>query len=344
MDSVTQAVLGSAVAVAASGQVSKKMVIAGAVLATLPDLDLFVASAHDLERIISHRTWSHSLLLQPLLALFFAFILQKLFAGISFKRLFVMIYLVFATHALLDSFTVFGTYLLWPLDLPSVMISSVFIIDPLYTLPLLLSFFYMFFARRKARAFKFNRWMLIVSSLYLAWGIGAQQYVKSIAKDSFAANGVEVDKLLIVPMAFNTVLWRVVGVNAENYYEGYYSLFSDDTLQTTAIKRNNELLAGLDSAAIAAVDKFSHGFYTVTADNNKLIMQDLRMGFGPMYSFQIVVAEKSSDSEEFHALDFIDSYRLNDYYPNLVGELPPRSTLIKRVWQRIWDTNVRFFP
>ena len=44
--------------------------------------------------------------------------------------------LVFGTHVLLDCFTVYGTQALWPLPLPPVGWATIFIIDPLYTLPL----------------------------------------------------------------------------------------------------------------------------------------------------------------------------------------------------------------
>jgi inner membrane protein len=50
----------------------------------------------------------------------------------------VLVYLVFATHALLDSFTVYGTQIFWPLPRAPESWSTVFIIDPAYTVPLLL--------------------------------------------------------------------------------------------------------------------------------------------------------------------------------------------------------------
>ena len=54
-------------------------------------------------------------------------------------RWFFAMQLVFITHPLLDAFTVYGTQLWWPLKTPTTMWSSVFIIDPLYTLWLLIA-------------------------------------------------------------------------------------------------------------------------------------------------------------------------------------------------------------
>jgi inner membrane protein len=49
------------------------------------------------------------------------------------------IQLALVTHPLLDAFTVYGTQLWWPLMPPPTMWSSVFIIDPLYTIWLLVA-------------------------------------------------------------------------------------------------------------------------------------------------------------------------------------------------------------
>jgi inner membrane protein len=49
--------------------------------------------------------------------------------------------LILITHALLDGMTVYGTQLWLPFYTEAVGLGSVFIIDPLYTLPLLLSLF-----------------------------------------------------------------------------------------------------------------------------------------------------------------------------------------------------------
>ena len=47
--------------------------------------------------------------------------------------------LALLTHPLLDAHTAYGTQLLWPLEPPPVMWATLFIIDPLFTLPLLVA-------------------------------------------------------------------------------------------------------------------------------------------------------------------------------------------------------------
>src|SRR3546814_3957313 len=87
-----------------------------------------------------HRGASHSLFVLPLAGwLVWAFFRRR--GGRvaeSPRRWFWAIQAVLLTHPLLDALTVYGTQLLWPLPLRPVMWSSVFIIDPLYTVWLLL--------------------------------------------------------------------------------------------------------------------------------------------------------------------------------------------------------------
>ena len=87
----------------------------------------------------------------------------------------VMIYLVFATHVLLDSFTVYGTQLFWPIATTPVAWGTIFIIDPLYTLPLLVCVFAaLLMPRTSDRGLLLNRYGLIVSTLYLSVRVAAQ--------------------------------------------------------------------------------------------------------------------------------------------------------------------------
>ncbi|PIE44550.1 MAG: hypothetical protein CSA45_06465 [Gammaproteobacteria bacterium] len=61
MDSITQVLLGSAVAagVAPKGY-RKRAMLTGAVLGTLPDLDVFMHYASDVDNFTHHRGFSHS--------------------------------------------------------------------------------------------------------------------------------------------------------------------------------------------------------------------------------------------------------------------------------------------
>src|SRR3546814_4778576 len=101
-----------------------------------------------------HRGPSHSLFVLPLAGwLVWAFFRRR--GGrvaASPRRWFWAIQAVLLTHPLLDALTVYGTQLLWPLPLRPVMWSSVFIIDPLYSVWLRLAWVAAFFLRERVAA------------------------------------------------------------------------------------------------------------------------------------------------------------------------------------------------
>lgn len=142
MDSITQAVLGASIQGALLGRwQGRRALLYGAMLGTLPDLDVIIDYGDAVADMTYHRGFSHSLFVLSALALALTLLIRKLRPdpGYSARRLFLTLWLVLITHPLLDAFTSYGTQLLWPLQTPPVAWSSVFIIDPLYTLPLLVA-------------------------------------------------------------------------------------------------------------------------------------------------------------------------------------------------------------
>ena len=145
MDSLSQIVLGGALAaaIAPSGH-RRAALLAGAALGTLPDLDglpLALLSDDPVVRMTWHRSVSHSLFVLPLVAwaIWAWFRRRGGRVAESPVRWFWAIQAALVTHPVLDAFTVYGTQLWWPIPVPPTMWASVFIIDPLYTVWLLLA-------------------------------------------------------------------------------------------------------------------------------------------------------------------------------------------------------------
>jgi inner membrane protein len=150
MDSLSQIVLGASIQGSILGKYQgRKAYLYGAMLGTLPDLDVFIDYGDPISNMTYHRGFSHSLFVLTALGLIGAWLISRyhqwcdLPLPYSFGRLALAITLVLTTHPILDSFTVYGTQLLWPLheslSLTPISIASMFIIDPLYTLPLLIA-------------------------------------------------------------------------------------------------------------------------------------------------------------------------------------------------------------
>jgi inner membrane protein len=138
MDSLTQFVLGSAVGVAVMGRrtAAWKAALWGGLCGTLPDLDAFVDHGDPVANMTLHRADSHALfwltLAAPPIAALAAWASRE---SASFARWWLAVWLALVTHPLLDLMTVYGTQLGRPFTDHPYALGSIFIIDPLYTLP-----------------------------------------------------------------------------------------------------------------------------------------------------------------------------------------------------------------
>jgi inner membrane protein len=300
MDSVTQAVLGAAVGEATLGRrVGQKAPLWGALLGTLPDLDVLYPFADPVTAFTWHRGPSHSIFVLAALTPLVVWLILKLHPGTVEQRRgwYRLVLLVFGTHVLLDCFTVYGTQALWPLPVPPVGWATIFIIDPLYTLPLAAGVLAALLLRRApSRARRWNLAGLTLSSLYLAWSAGAKLYVDHAVRDILAREGVQYEHLQTQPTPFNTLLWRVVGVNGDRYFEGLWSLVSPEKgLTVTHHGHRPELLAEIDKTpAVQRLQWFTKGLHRVIRYGNGVVISDLRMGVDPDYVFAFRVAEISN--------------------------------------------------
>ena len=303
MDSVSQLLLGAAVAGAVVPATQRRAaMLAGAALGTLPDLDSFpVALFTDdpVALMTLHRSFSHSLLVLPLLgwAIWAFFLRRGGRVAQAPRRWFWAIQLALLTHPLLDAFTAYGTQLLWPLPLAPTMWSSVFIIDPAYTLCLLLGVVVAAFAGSRPLARQALVAGLALSCAYLGWSLLAKGMVEREARRALAQAGLADAPVFSVPMPFNTLLWRVVAMTPDGFVEGEHSLVADT--RPIAFRRHASAVAALEAAAalpaVARLRWFNQGFMKASVQDDRLVLTDLRMGMEPDYSFNFAVAERDGD-------------------------------------------------
>ena len=140
MDSLTQIALGAAVGTAVLGRkVGPRAALWGAVCGTLPDLDVLLPYGDPVRDFTFHRAESHSLFWLTVASPALALLIHRLHrrAGASYREWLALVWLALVTHPLLDAMTVYGTQVLLPFSDYPVGVGSVFIIDPLYTVPLI---------------------------------------------------------------------------------------------------------------------------------------------------------------------------------------------------------------
>jgi inner membrane protein len=299
MDSLSQIALGAAVGVATMGRRTAvwKAALWGAVAGTLPDLDVLIDHGDPIRNMVLHRAETHAPFWLTLFSLPFAAAIARLHGEwAQWHRWWLAMWLALVTHPLLDGMTVYGTQLGLPFTDHPFGVGSIFIIDPLYTLPLLVGAIWALASRGSGAGFKANAAGLVLSTAYLGWGVLAQQHVTGIARSALAAQGITAEQVLVTPTAFNTVLWRVVAISGAQYHEGFYSLLdAQPTLSFDRFERGTALAPELQAIdGVQRIMAFSHGFYKLHQQGQRLLITDLRMGQEPAYTFSFAVAERHS--------------------------------------------------
>ena len=300
MDSLTQMALGASVGGAVAGRkIGRKSLLIGAVLGSVPDLDVLVPFNGAVETFTYHRSFSHSVIVLTLLTPIFAWLLHRwTFAReLTLTRCTLLVWLALMTHTLLDAFTVYGTQLFWPLTNNPVSGSSVFIIDPAYTVILLVGLATML--RRPLVGVRWNRLFLFVSCLYLCWSLVAKHQISKSVTQSLETQGVSYTQLLVTPLPFNTIGWRFVAMQSGGYVSGYASLLDPPgtKLQTIHGTSSENLLDDItDHWPVDRLRTFTHGFYKVHRTDDEVIMTDLRMGVEGAYIFAFVVGEMAGET------------------------------------------------
>lgn len=300
MDSATQFVLGACVGAAALGPRigPRKAVLIGGFLGTVPDLDVFFPYDGPVDSFVLHRGVTHSLLVQALATPLFGEAILRVFRAfekfetpLSRMRVYAAVYLCFATHALLDGMTVYGTQLLWPVSSEPFGQGSIFIIDPLYTLPLLvLTVWALCLGRWRERFRKGLIAAFALSTGYLAWSAGAQQVAIARASDAIGTR-LPSDRFLATPVPFNTLFWKVVLLRDDDYVNLYVPLLggSDDIL-AYAHRRNVGVLSCAEEIPdTQRIADFSQGFVRLEREGDSVRIADLRMGLTPDYVFRFEV-------------------------------------------------------
>lgn len=281
MDSLTQIVLGIATAELVAGKkLQNKTFLYGAILGTIPDLDIVVGKfLSDVNGVVIHRGLSHSLLFFVFLAPILGWIIAKVEKSkISFKSASLLAFWCLVTHVLLDLFTSWGTQILWPLDYRFAL-KTIFVIDPLYTIPLFISLIFVWRNKESLTRRKYLIRGLVISSSYLLLTCVLKLFAVNKFEKALQNKKLNYQELIIKPTAFNCILWNANIATSKGYYLADYSLFDSQPIQFTFNPKNIKLEEKLvNSYDFQQLIKISEGWYLVSTQNNRLFFNDLRFG------------------------------------------------------------------
>lgn len=308
MDPISQGVVGASF----SQSTVKKTVnlkiatILGFLSGMAPDLDVLIRSENDpLLGLEFHRQFTHSLFFIPFGGLLCALIANVfLKKKVSFIHTYIFCTVGWATHGLLDACTTYGTLLFWPFSYQRVAWNNVSIIDPLFTIPVLVLMILTLIKKKKS----FAQWACIYIVAYLSLGLVQAQRVKYFMKSKVIHQQHQIEKIMVSPSFANLLLWRTV-----YEYEGYYYAnavragFTQQMFPGEKIKKfeKHKDLPWLEQGSVQDKDIerfrwFTNG-YLAWSENNPYMIQDVRYAMSPRSTQSLWGLALSPNSQNKHA-------------------------------------------
>jgi inner membrane protein len=217
MDVLTQGLVGGVLAQSVARKNEKKIAtLVGVVSGVLADADILIRSSTDpLLNIEFHRHFSHSLVFIPLgaaiaMLLLWPFVRRHL----SARRLYLFSLAGFSMSGVLDAFTSYGTHLFWPFSDERVALNIISIVDPVFTLVLLVTLLTGLRPGHRKVAFA----GLALCMIYLGMGFVQLQRAEQVAEELRDRRGHLAMQSVVKPTLANLVLWRSVYIHEDRIH------------------------------------------------------------------------------------------------------------------------------
>ena len=160
-------------------------------------------------------------------------------------------------------------------------LGNLFIIDPLYTGPLLAGVLFAGLAKERT-GIRANTVGIIISCVYVLFSLASHTYADHLFKRQLAERNIHVQDSITGATPLNTLLWRHVARTDEGLLIGYFSLIgdhADHAIHFDRVPRNEHLVEPLQGQRnVAAVEWFSKGFWIASIRNGALTLSDPRFG------------------------------------------------------------------
>ncbi len=217
MDPLSQGTVGAAFAQSAANKNNIfKIGFIGFLAGLTPDLDVLIQSSTDpILSLEYHRQFTHSLFFIPFGSLIVALLIFPLVKrSMSLKTVYFASLLGYATHGLLDACTSYGTQLFWPFSNERVSWNNISIVDPLFTIPVLILVVIAIRTKKKIFSFFGIGWIIFYLSL------GFVQYERALSAAIELANmrGHNAERLTLKPSFGNLILWKSIYQHKDTFY------------------------------------------------------------------------------------------------------------------------------
>ena len=290
MDPLTQASIGAAAAAIVCRKAeTRHALLLGALAGAAPDLDVLIRSETDpLLALQYHRHFTHALLIAPLIGLLVAALFKGLFfwKHYRYRRLALFGMMGAITHGLIDACTSYGTLLYWPISHHRESWDIISIIDPIFTLPLVLLVVTAFIFRRP----RFAQYAVALCLIYLSLGTYQRGQATQLAAQIADERGHKPEELSVRPSLANILLWRIVYLSGDQYYVDAVRTtpFSDPKQYSGSIvdafsEESAQIIAPEDSVLADDIERFrffSQGYLYRYSDEVNVVA-DLRYAMFP---------------------------------------------------------------
>jgi len=288
MDPLSQAVLGASLSQSADHKKTQlfSALIIGALAGMAPDLDILIRNDSDpLLFLEYHRQFTHSLFFVPIGALICALLFYPFAkSNLSFKQIYLFSFLGIATHGLLDACTSYGTQLFWPFSNFRVAWGVVSIIDPFFTVPMIVLTGLAVYRKQVLYA----RLGFIYAVLFLSFGLVQKYRVKQMLHEVLQERGHQMERVIVKPSFANRHVWKTLYEYDGKYYVDAVKLLWDvEFIQGMSVQKLNiqEDFSWLDLLSQQATDIerfrwFSNDWLAVSETDPNYII-DVRYSFLP---------------------------------------------------------------
>lgn len=286
MDTITHTVLGAVLGEAVAGKkMGKRAMLWGALANNAPDIDVLPGMLQSIpDSLLSHRGFTHSILFALIVPPVLAWLFQKRYQkqNYGFKAWYLIFASGFFVHILLDSLTNYGTGWFEPFNHYRVAFNTIFVLDPFYTIALLISCIALLILKYNAAGRKqFIAGGLLISSCYLVFTFFNKAEINNEFEKTLAANRITGYQYMTTPTPLNNILWYNLAKNKDGFYIGYRSLLDKDSASiVTFVPRNDSLLGHLkDDPGVKKLIRFSQDYYCITkSDTGGIYFHDMRFG------------------------------------------------------------------
>ena len=240
MDPVTQGTIGAVLPQALSKKNLGIVALLGFLSGMAPDLDIFIRSSTDpLLSLEYHRQFTHSLVFIPfggLICALFLFVVFKKISPFNFKKTWLYCTLGYGTHGLIDACTSYGTLLFWPFSDIRIAWNNISIIDPLFTIPLILLIALATIKKKNV----YSKIALAWTVTYLLLGIYLHNVAINVGKEIAEQRGHTITRIKAKPSFANLILWKTIYETDNQFYVDATNLLFNKIIPGESIKKLNQ--------------------------------------------------------------------------------------------------------